>query len=92
MQTRPKTGGRKKGTKNKVTRNIKEALLQSFEHIGGFEYLATQAYENPTAYMSLLAKLLPTQLEGSAENPIRLNLSKIDDDVLRQLLDARLDN
>jgi hypothetical protein len=59
-----KTGGRAKGTPNKITRDIREAVLQSFETAGGAEYLATQARDNPTAYLTLLGKVLPMQVTG----------------------------
>lgn len=59
-----KTGGRQRGTPNKVTRDIRQAVLDSFEKVGGAEYLAKQATENPTAYLSLLGKVLPMQISG----------------------------
>ena len=61
----PRTGGRVKGTPNKLTRTIKEAIEASFDKVGGADYLAKMAYEQPSAYMSLLGKVLPTQIEGS---------------------------
>jgi hypothetical protein len=63
-------GGRQKGVQNKLTRDIKEAILRAFEDVGGSSYLATQATENPQAFMALLAKVLPTQIVGDKSNPL----------------------
>ena len=65
----PKTGGRKKGTSNKLTRSIKEAIEEAFEKAGGAEYLLRQSDENPQAFMSLLAKILPSQVQNQITNP-----------------------
>lgn len=54
--------GRKKGTPNKLTRTIKESIEAAFAKVGGPDYLARQAEENPQAFMTLLAKVIPTQI------------------------------
>lgn len=56
--------GRKKGELNKLTRTIKEAIELSFEKVGGADYLARMAVDQPVAYMTLLGKVLPTQISG----------------------------
>ena len=69
-----KTGGRQKGTPNKMTALLKDAILQAAENAGGTEgtvgYLQKQATENPAAFMGLLGKVLPTQHSGDPDNPI----------------------
>jgi hypothetical protein len=69
-----KTGGRQKGTPNKTTALLKDAILQAAEQAGGeggiVAYLQKQATENPTAFMTLLGKVLPTQFSGDPDNPI----------------------
>ena len=67
-----KTGGRKKGVPNKITRDIREAVLQSFETVGGAAYLAEQARANPTAYLTLVGKVLPLQVTGENGGPVKL--------------------
>ena len=61
----PKTGGRQKGSVNKTTALLKDAVLQAAEQAGDKEgmvgYLTTQAIENPAAFMTLLGKILPLQ-------------------------------
>lgn len=66
---REKTGGRQKGTPNKLTKTIREALLESFENVGGVQYLERIARIEPVAYMTLLGKVLPTQITGLEDDP-----------------------
>lgn len=67
--------GRPKGSPNKITADLKRAILEAAEAAGGeggtAGYLTRQAEENPTAFMTLLGKVLPTTLSGDDENPIR---------------------
>lgn len=63
MAVGKKTGGRRKGTPNKVTASVKEALLQSFENVGGVSYLDRMAAEEPRAYMALLNKVIPAEVK-----------------------------
>ena len=82
MAKRVKTGGRKKGTPNKITAALKDMILDATELAGNdlshdgkggtVNYLRKQAVLNPGPYMSLLGKVLPTQLTGDAENPVHL--------------------
>jgi hypothetical protein len=58
--------GKPKGTQNKVTVALKEAILAAGEAAGGegglTSYLTRLALENSSAYAGLLAKVLPTTL------------------------------
>jgi hypothetical protein len=60
----PKTGGRKKGTPNKLTADVKAMVLSALDKAGGVDYLLGQATTNPTAFMTLVGKVLPLTLEG----------------------------
>jgi hypothetical protein len=66
-----KYGGRQKGTPNKITALLKDEILQaaSAAHPGGrVGYLTDQAINNPTAFLTLLGKVLPMQVTGPGEN------------------------
>ena len=54
--------GRKKGSVNKTTKTLKEALLASFETLGGEEWLVSLAESDPKAYASLLGRLVPSEI------------------------------
>lgn len=66
----PKTGGRKKGTPNKLTADVKAMILEALDRKGGVDYLVKQADDNPTAFMTLVGKVLPLQVTGDADNPV----------------------
>lgn len=65
---RSKLGGRKKGTPNKTTKLLKDAILKAAEKAGGkgglVSYLQVQASKNPGPFMALLGKVLPMQIAG----------------------------
>jgi hypothetical protein len=56
-------GGRQKGTPNKLTVGVKDALRTAFTEAGGVEYLVRMAKEEPRVFCALLAKLLPSKGE-----------------------------
>ena len=58
--TRGRAGlGRPKGSPNRVTRSLKEALQMSFDELGGVQWLVELGRNEPRAFAMLLAKLLP---------------------------------
>lgn len=83
-------GGRQKGTPNKTTALLKDAVMQAAEAAGGEEglvgYLKTQAVLNPGPFMALLGKVLPLQITGDAENPVQM-VTRIE----RAIIDPRED-
>ena len=60
-----KTGGRKKGTPNKTTLQVKEALERAFHGIGGVPKLVAWGQENPGEFYRLWARLLPQEVRGA---------------------------
>jgi len=54
-----RTAGRKAGTPNKTTTALKEAILLSFERLGGAAYLEQVGRQDPKTYCTLLSKILP---------------------------------
>jgi hypothetical protein len=63
------SGGRQKGTPNKTTALLKDAILQAAAQAGGGDlvaYLKQQAIENPGPFLSLLGKVLPIQLQDES--------------------------
>lgn len=73
---RSKTG-RAKGTPNKTTKLLKDAILTAADKAGGGKnglvaYLEKQAVLNPGPFMALLGKVLPMQISGDPEAPVRM--------------------
>jgi hypothetical protein len=61
----PRAGmGRPKGSSNKLTTTVKECIEHAFKGVGGAEYLMRQAEQNPTAFMTLLGKVIPAQVHA----------------------------
>lgn len=69
---RAKTGGRQKGTPNKVTGELKAMILTALDHAGGVQYLVDKAESHPQAFMALVGKVLPMTVQGDTENPLTL--------------------
>ncbi len=67
---RPKTGGRVKGTPNKTTATLKEMILGALDRKGGVDYLIEQAGSNPTAFLTLVGKVLPLQVDAEHSGEI----------------------
>lgn len=59
--------GRPKGVPNKNTTALKEMILQALDGKGGVDYLVRQADENPTAFLSLVGKVLPMTVAGAGD-------------------------
>lgn len=64
--------GRPKGSQNKTTAILKDAILKAAENAGGKDgmigYLTEQAKENPGPFLTLLGKVLPMQVQGSGKD------------------------
>ena len=59
-----KSGGRKKGTPNKLTRAFRDAVHVVYEGIGGDKAFTEWAKANPTEYYKIAARMIPTEVVG----------------------------
>lgn len=76
-----KTGGRKKGTPNKVTAQAKDAIAYAGDALGGGERLVAWVKESPenerVFWAQIYTKLIPHQLEtGPAGFTVNIDRSK----------------
>lgn len=73
-QDKRKIGASRKGRPNKVTAEIKDMIRGALEQAGGQDYLARQAEENPAAFMGLIGKILPkdVNMAGADGGPIQI--------------------
>lgn len=64
--------GRKKGTPNVFTADVKGMLLEALQALGGVQFFIEQGRSNPTALLTLLGKTIPTgvQVSGDPERPV----------------------
>jgi hypothetical protein len=73
-----KTGGRQKGSLNKTTGKVKEALHLAFDGIGGVEQLKKWAKENPTEFYKIWSKMIPQEVTGEDGGPVELAFKWLD--------------
>lgn len=71
-----KLNGRKKGSLNKRTILVKNALQQAFDKIGGVDALVKFGKKNPLEFYKLWVKILPVEIKSTIDNQadIQINL------------------
>ena len=93
MPDSPKVGldrtktGRAKGTPNKTTALLKEAIIRAAEAVGSdgkgkgklTGYCTFLAKEEPKAFAQLLGKVLPMQIAGEDGGPVVLEIVRFAD-------------
>ena len=78
--------GRKKGSVAGSTKLLREAIIEAGEAVGfdgaGADgmvgYLKARAADSPTAFMQLIGKVLPMQVEGAGEGGEHVVVTKIE--------------
>jgi len=71
--------GRAKGTPNKLTLSVREAVERAFEKLGGASYLEHVGRTDPRTFCALLSKLLPTKLANADGSPLLAALTELTD-------------
>lgn len=56
-------GGRPRGSTNHQSAAIKDMIRMALDKVGGLDYFVRQAKENPTAFMSLIGKTIPSDVQ-----------------------------
>ncbi|CAB4124524.1 hypothetical protein UFOVP66_8 [uncultured Caudovirales phage] len=67
--------GRVKGVPNKLTGDMREMIRGALDDAGGREFLAEQARENPVAFLNLVGKIIPREIEAKVTGAIELVLA-----------------
>ncbi len=65
-----KTGGRQKGSVNKITRAFKDAVRIVYDDIGGHTAFAAWAREHPTEFYRIAARLIPVEVKTEEHNRV----------------------
>jgi hypothetical protein len=73
-----KTGGRRPGSQNKVTRTFKDMVVQCLQDIGGRPAFAAWATKNRTDFYKIAARLIPTELTTDGDKPLPLRVELTD--------------
>lgn len=69
-----KQGGRAPGTPNKQTRELKAMIEGALQKAGGEAYLLRQAEDNPTAFLNLVSKLIPKDINAKVAGDMILKV------------------
>ncbi len=80
--------GRKPGVPNKLSADIKGMVLGALSDVGGRDYLAARALDQPVAFMGLIGKVLPLQLTGENGAPIAVDFRWADATPALPMIDA----
>lgn len=56
--------GRPKGSLDKGNALIREMIVDALNGVGGVDYLQAKAQTHPQAFMALIGKVMPVQVEG----------------------------
>ena len=75
--------GRLKGVPNKATKALKDMILGALDDAGGQDYLRRQSIENPTAFMTLIGKVLPTTINADVKGEMKTTVINVDTGVPR---------
>ena len=70
----PAGPGRPKGSVNKLTKSVREAIEGAFQAVGGAEYLADVAKRDPKTFCALLGKVLPMQVTGEGGTALAIQV------------------
>ncbi len=65
-------GGSRAGKPNKATKELKDMIAGALSDAGGQSYLKRQATENPSAFLALIGKLLPRDVNANVSGSLDL--------------------
>jgi hypothetical protein len=75
-----------KGKSDEAQGALMEMILKSLQQAGGEEYLVEQAKGNPSAFLTLIGKVLPLQASAGTDDAIEARVAGA-----REILAAKLD-
>lgn len=65
----------RKGIPNKYPKALKEMILSALDKAGGEDYLREQAEANPAAFLTLIGKVLPLQVNQKTDMNGKLTIT-----------------
>ncbi len=80
--------GRKPGSLDRFSISVKEAVLETFQQLGGVAHMTEWAEKNPGDFYRIAAKLIPQAISGEVEHKHvhvnELSESEIDRELARR--------
>lgn len=71
-EKRPANAGRRAGIPNKATAEIKDMLREALDNKGGVKYFEKHADSNPTAFMTLIGKIIPADVNAKLSGTVNV--------------------
>jgi hypothetical protein len=84
---KPLNSGRRRNVSNKLTRDIREMIRAALDKAGGVKYLVAQAEKNPAAFLTLVGKIVPAQIDATVNKRDVTELTR--DELLVLIAEAR---
>lgn len=81
--------GRKMGTTNLITSDVKAMILGALSDVGGRRYLSAQAIKNPVAFLALVGRIIPREMTVKT-NEATLEVTVQDKDMTREEIIAEM--
>lgn len=81
-------GGRRKGSRNKLTEQFLDTIAEDFNKHGG-DAIARVRVSDPIAYFKIIGSLVPRELILQREERPAINLDEITDEELVEYIDKR---
>jgi len=73
---------------NKDNQLIRDMIIGALHKVGGVDYLARQAVDNPSSFMGLIGKVLPMQVVGDENKPLAIRFIWDDPQPTAPLIEA----
>lgn len=85
-----KIGGREKGSQNKLTKTVRETILDAFNKLQEDPKvnIISFAKDYPRDFYQIAAKLIPTEIRGTINTSDEVDYSKLSDEALEEIINA----
>lgn len=67
--------GRRRGSKNKVSKQAKELVLEALDDLGGKQWLLDLAEREPRSFAAMVQKLVPTEVDAKVDHDVTISLN-----------------
>lgn len=84
----PRYGGRKKGTPNHITTDLKQAIINALDKLGGEAWFVDLGKRDKKSFSNLIGRCIPTKIVGADDGALKVQMAV---DRLASLSDKELE-